>query len=68
MNLKDLLNLVHILDASGEFHEEKFFDTCLSFCEAGVYDDIPKDPYVNSRRGIKLMVGTGIKLKEFYLQ
>ena len=53
---KDLLNLVHIAaDASGEFHEEKFFDDMSELlCEAGVYDDIQKDPYVNSRRGIRI--------------
>ena len=53
---KDLLNLVHIAaDASGEFHEEKFFDDMSELlCEAGVYDDIQKDPYINSRRGIRI--------------
>ena len=31
-------------DASGEFHEEKFFDDMSELlCEAGVYDDIQKD-------------------------
>ena len=53
---KDLLNLVRVAaDASGEVHEEKFFDDMSELlCEAGVYDDIQKDPYINSRKGIRI--------------
>ncbi len=53
---KDLLNLVRVAaDVSGEVHEEKFFDDMSELlCEAGVYDDIQKDPYVNSRKGIRI--------------
>ena len=53
---KDLLNLVHIsADVSGDFSESKFFDDMSEIlCEAGQYDDIQKDPYINSRKGIRI--------------
>lgn len=53
---KDLLNQVRVAaDASGEVHEEEFFDDMSALlCEAGVYDDIQKDPYINSRKGIRI--------------
>ncbi|MDB4254307.1 AIPR family protein, partial [Gammaproteobacteria bacterium] len=42
-------------DVGGEVHEEKFFDDISELlCEAGVYDDIQKDAYINSRRGIRI--------------
>ena len=53
---KDLLNLVHIsADISGDFAESKFFDDMSELlCEAGVYDDIQIDRYINSRKGIRI--------------
>ena len=53
---KDLLNLVHIsAEVSGDFAESKFFDDMSELlCEAGVYDDIQKDSYINSRKGIRI--------------
>ena len=53
---KDLLNLVRIsADVSGDFSESKFFDDMSELlCEAGVYDDIQKDAYINSRKGIRI--------------
>ena len=53
---KDLLNLVRIsADVSGDFSESKFFDDMSELlCEAGVYDDIQKDSYINSRKGIRI--------------
>ena len=53
---KDFLNLVSVhADVGGEVHEEKFFDDISELlCEAGVYDDIQKDAYINSRRGIRI--------------
>jgi hypothetical protein len=53
---KDLLNLVRIsADVSGDFSESKFFDDMSELlCEAGVYDDIQKDTYINSRKGIRI--------------
>ena len=53
---QDLLNLVHVAaDVSGDFSESKFFDDISELlCEAGVYDDIQKDSYVNSRKGIRI--------------
>ena len=53
---KDLLNLVRIsADVSGDFCEGKFFDDMSELlCEAGVYDDIQKDAYISSRKGIRI--------------
>ena len=53
---KDLLNLVRVAaDVSGDVHQEKFFeDMSELLCEAGVYDDIQNDSYVNSRKGIRI--------------
>ncbi len=53
---EDLLNLIHVAaDVSGDFSESKFFDDITELlCEAGVYDDIQKDTYINSRKGIRI--------------
>ncbi len=53
---KDFLNLVRVhSDVGGEVHEEKFFDDISELlCEAGIYDDIQKDTYINSRKGIRI--------------
>ena len=53
---KELLNQIQIAaDVGGIFSNDAFFDiTSELLTEAGNYDDIQKDSYINSRRGIKI--------------
>ena len=53
---EDLLNLIQVgADVDGNFSESIFFDNISeALCEAGQYDDIQRDTYINSRKGIKI--------------
>ena len=66
---EDLLNQIHVAaDVSGDFSENKFFDDIAELlCEAGIYDDIQKDTYFNSRKGIKINGWNWNKQKDIYL-
>ena len=53
---KDLLNKIRVsADVSGDFSEIKFFeDMSELLSEAGIYDDIHSDSYINTTKGIKI--------------
>ena len=53
---QDLLNQVQVgADSGGDFSESTFFDHMSELlAEAGSYDDIQKDSFINSRKGIKI--------------